>query len=466
MSEDPALTTIFVNRRATKRKLRKSRLVVVEGPEAGGRLEIASERVTIGRSLICDLVLTDTSVSGTHCEIVANEAGFLLRDLRSSNGTSVGGVRVREAWLEPGAALKLGHTVVRFEVGSGTIEIDLSRQEQFFELIGHSVRMREIFAVLEKVAAADLTVLVRGETGTGKELVARAIHRASKRAQRPLVVQDCSAIAANLVESTLFGHERGSFTGAADRRRGCFEHADGGTLFLDEIGELDLNLQPKLLRALETHEVQRVGGSRTVPVDVRVVAATNRDLRQMVNEGRFREDLYYRLSVVHVDLPPLRERPEDIPALVQQFLEESTKRGPDPEGAHFTISSDAMLKLQAYPWPGNVRELKNTIERAVSLADATELGMQDLLPASQKTPPIFLPGGTAEQFVENETPFKDAKQKVVDAFEVQYIKALLDKHGDNISRSARAAGLTRYHLRELAKRYGLRGEMGGHSDED
>ncbi|MDH3728996.1 MAG: sigma 54-interacting transcriptional regulator, partial [Myxococcales bacterium] len=427
MSEDPALTTIFVNRRATKRKLRKSRLVVVEGPEAGGRLEIASERVTIGRSLICDLVLTDTSVSGTHCEIVANEAGFLLRDLRSSNGTSVGGVRVREAWLEPGAALKLGHTVVRFEVGSGTIEIDLSRQEQFFELIGHSVRMREIFAVLEKVAAADLTVLVRGETGTGKELVARAIHRASKRAQRPLVVQDCSAIAANLVESTLFGHERGSFTGAADRRRGCFEHADGGTLFLDEIGELDLNLQPKLLRALETHEVQRVGGSRTVPVDVRVVAATNRDLRQMVNEGRFREDLYYRLSVVHVDLPPLRERPEDIPALVQQFLEESAKRGPDPEGAHFTISSDAMLKLQAYPWPGNVRELKNTIERAVSLADATELGMQDLLPASQKTPPIFLPGGTAEQFVENETPFKDAKQKVVDAFEVQYIKALLDK---------------------------------------
>ncbi len=466
MSEDPALTTVFVDRKATKRKLRKSRLAVVEGPEAGRRLEIAKERVTIGRSLICDLVLTDTSVSGTHCEIVAGEAGFLLRDLGSSHGTSVGGVRVREAWLEPGAALKLGQTVVRFEVGSGTIEIDLSRQEQFFELIGHSVRMREIFAVLEKVAAADLTVLIRGETGTGKELVARAIHRASKRAQRPLVVQDCSAIPANLIESTLFGHERGSFTGAADRRRGCFEHADGGTLFLDEIGELDISLQPKLLRVLETHEVQRVGGSRTIPVDVRVVAATNKDLRQMINEGSFREDLYYRLSVVHVDLPPLRERPEDIPALVQQFLEESAKRGAHPEGVRFTISRDAMMKLQAYPWPGNVRELKNTIERAVSLADATELGIQDLLPASQKTPPIFLPGGTAEQFVENETPFKDAKQKVVDAFEVQYIKALLDKHGDNISRSARAAGLTRYHLRELAKRYGLRGETGGRSDED
>jgi transcriptional regulator with GAF, ATPase, and Fis domain len=465
VNDDPALTTVFVDRKATKRKLRKSRLVVEQGPEAGNRLDIASERVTIGRSVICDLALTDEAVSGTHCEIVANEMGFLVRDLGSTNGTWVGGVRVREAWLEPGAALKLGGTVIRFERGSGSIEIDLSRREQFHDLIGHGVRMREIFAVLEKVAASDLTVLVRGETGTGKELVARAIHRASKRAQRPLVVQDCSAIPANLIESILFGHERGSFTGAADRKRGCFEVADGGTLFLDEIGELDLGLQPKLLRVLETHEVQRVGGTRMIPVDVRVVAATNRDLRQMVNEGTFREDLYYRLTVVQVDLPPLRERPEDIPALARQFLEESAKRGPQGQRTHYTISDDAMTKLQAYPWPGNVRELKNTIERAVSLADESELGMQDLLPASQKTPPMFFPGGTAEQFVENEIPFKDAKQRVVDAFEAQYLKALLDKHGDNISRSARAAGLTRYHLRELAKRYGLRGESEGEDDE-
>jgi transcriptional regulator with GAF, ATPase, and Fis domain len=235
---------------------------------------------------------------------------------------------------------------------------------------------------------------------------------------------------------------------------------------LDEIGELDISLQPKLLRVLETHEVQRVGGTRMIPVDVRVIAATNRDLRQMVNEGTFREDLYYRLSVVQVDLPPLRERPEDIPGLAHQFLEESAKRGPQGEDAHFTISNDAMVKLQAYPWPGNVRELKNTIERAVSLADGTELGMHDLLPASQKTPPMVFPGGTAEQFVDNDIPFKDAKQRIVDAFEAQYLKAVLDKHGDNISRSARAAGLTRYHLRELAKRYGLRGETNGPDDED
>jgi DNA-binding NtrC family response regulator len=186
----------------------------------------------------------------------------------------------------------------------------------------------------------------------------------------------------------------------------------------------------------------------------------------MVNEGTFREDLYYRLSVVQVDLPPLRERPEDVAALAHQFLEESAKRGHHGEDARFTITRDAMTKLQTYPWPGNVRELKNTIDRAVSLADGTELGMQDLLPASQKTPPVFFPGGTAEQFVDNEIPFKDAKQKVVDAFEAQYLKAVLDKHGDNISRSARAAGLTRYHLRELAKRYGLRGEINGPDDED
>jgi transcriptional regulator with GAF, ATPase, and Fis domain len=277
--------------------------------------------------------------------------------------------------------LRIGNTVIRFEHGSGSIEIDLSRREQFYDLVGHGVRMREIFAVLEK-----------GETGTGKELVARAIHRASKRSQRPLVVQDCSAIPANLIESILFGHERGSFTGAADRKRGCFEVADGGTLFLDEIGELDISLQPNLLRVLETREVQRVGGTRMIPVDVRVVAATNRDLRQMVNEGTFREDLYYRLSVVQVDLPPLRERTEDIPELARQFLEESSKRGHHGEGEHFTITRDAMHKLQAYPWPGNVRELKNTIERAVSLADQTELGMHDLLPASQKTPPVVFPG--------------------------------------------------------------------------
>ncbi len=457
-TDEPALTTIFVDQRPARRKLQKSRVVVVQGPDEGKELVIDRERVTIGRSVICDLVLSDQAVSGTHCEIVVTEKGFLLRDLDSTNGTLVADLRIREIWLRSGTDLEVGQSVLRFESATGHVDIEVSRRERFYDIVGKSVRMREVFAVLEKVATADLTVLVRGETGTGKELVARAIHRASPRAKMPLVVQDCSAIPENLIETTLFGHERGAFTGATERHRGSFEQAEGGTIFLDEIGELDLSLQPKLLRVLENREVKRVGGDRTIPVNVRVVAATNRDLRQMVNEGRFREDLYYRLSVVQVELPPLRERPEDIPLLVREFLEELSKRR-FPEGeAPFKVAADAMARLQSFHWPGNIRELKNTVERAASLADGHELTVRDLLPHSQKTPPEPLPGGTAERFVDEGLPFKEAKQRVLDTFEATYLKVLLDKHGGNVTRSAQAAGLTRYHLRELAKRYGIRGD--------
>jgi len=406
--------------------------------------------------VICDLVLADKAVSGTHFEIVASEQGFLLRDLDSTNGTFIGDMRVREVWIKPGTVVRLGQSQLRYEPEKGVVDIDLSSDDRFFELLGKSVRMREIFATLAKVGPTELTVLIRGETGTGKELVARAIHRASRRAAASLVVQDCSSIPKDLIESTLFGHERGAFTGATERHRGSFEQADGGTIFLDELGELDLALQPKLLRVLENREIKRVGGDRTIPVNVRVVAATNRDLRQMVNEGTFREDLYYRLSVVSIDLPPLRERPEDVPLLVEHFLADMSSRRWPGEGRRMTISSEAMKRLQSFAWPGNIRELKNTVERAASLADGMELGVRDLLPSSQKTPPLPLPGGNAEQFVEDGLPFKEAKQRVLDAFEAAYLKALLDKNAGNVTRSANAAGLTRYHLRELAKRYGIR----------
>jgi transcriptional regulator with GAF, ATPase, and Fis domain len=454
--EKPALTTIFVDERAQKRRLKKARLVVVEGPDKGKDLTMERERVTVGRSLICDLVLGDKAVSGTHFEVVASERGFLLRDLDSRNGTFASDLRVREVWIKPGAVIRAGQSHVRFDTSEGSIDIELSAQDRFHELIGSSVRMREIFATLEKVSPTELTVLVRGETGTGKELVARAVHRASRRASQPLVVQDCSAIPHNLVESTLFGHERGAFTGATDRHRGSFEQADGGTIFLDELGELDLALQPKLLRVLENREIKRVGGDRPIPVNVRVVAATNRDLRQMVNEGKFREDLYYRLSVVAMELPPLRERPEDVPLIVQHLLEDLGTRLGGGSKKSFTVAADAMARLKGYPWPGNVRELKNTVERAASLADGLELGVRDLMPSSQKTPALSAAGGNAEQFVEEGLPFKEAKQKVLDVFVAAYLKALLDKHGGNVTRSANAAGLTRYHLRELAKRFGIR----------
>jgi transcriptional regulator with GAF, ATPase, and Fis domain len=451
------LTTVFVDAKATKRRLKKAKLTVLDGPSAGSELEIDKELVTIGRSLICDLVLGDKSVSGTHCELIAKEKGFLLKDLDSTNGTKIGELQIREIWLRPGTVVTIGKTRVKFESLEGEVEIDLSKDDRYFDLVGNSVRMREIFAVLQKIAPTELTVLVRGETGTGKELVARAIHRGSHRKEKPLVVQDCSAIPSNLIESTLFGHERGSFTGATDRHRGSFEQANGGTIFLDEIGELEMSLQPKLLRVLENREIKRVGGDKVIPVDVRVVAATNRDLRQMVNEGTFREDLYYRLSVVQVELPPLRERGEDIPLLVDAFLQEFSKRNfPDDPSKLFTVADDAMTKLKSYPWPGNIRELKNTVERGASLGDGPELTIRDLMPTSQKTPAQPLPGGNAEQFVEDEVPFKEAKQKVLDTFEAGYLKALLDKHGHNVTRSAQAAGLTRYHLRELAKRYGVR----------
>lgn len=452
-----AITTVFVDERAQKRRLRRSKLVVVsEGPDRGRELVIERECVTIGRSVICDLVLSDKAVSGTHFEIVATEKGVILRDMGSTNGSFCGDLRIREVWLRPGALIRAGQTMLRYDTIDGSIEFDLSREERFFDLVGRSVRMREIFATLEKISPTDLTVLVRGETGTGKELVARAIHHGSRRATQPLVVQDCGAIPKDLIESTLFGHEKGAFTGATDRHRGSFELADGGTIFLDEIGELDISLQPKLLRVLENREIRRVGGDRTIPVNVRVVAATNRDLRQMVNDGTFREDLFYRLSVVQVELPSLRDRAEDIALLVPSFLEDLSSRRFPGEDRRYTVTPEALARLQAYAWPGNIRELKNTVERAASLADSTELTVRDLTPTSQKTPPQPLPGGNADRFVEENLPFKEAKQRVVDAFEAAYLKALLDKHGGNITRSALAAGLTRYHLRELAKRYGIR----------
>jgi transcriptional regulator with GAF, ATPase, and Fis domain len=462
VSDNAGFTTIFVDERATKRKLRRTKLVIAQGPDKGKEFVIEKERITIGRSVICDVPLNDKAVSGTHFEIVANEKGMIVRDLDSTNGTFVGDVRVREVWLKQGMSIRAGQSVLRFDNSLGEVEIDLSANDRFYDLVGKSVKMREIFATLEKIAKSDITVLVRGETGTGKELVSRAVHRASPRKNGPLVVQDCGAIPKDLIESVLFGHEKGSFTGATDRHKGCFEQADGGTIFLDEIGELDITLQPKLLRVLENREFRRVGGDKTIPVDVRVVAATNRDLRQMVNDGTFREDLYYRLSVVQVEIPPLRDRPEDVPMLVRTFLDEFTKRRFAGEtGKTFTVTPDAMSRLTAYPWPGNVREMKNTIERAASLADGLELGVQDFMPGSQKTAPITLPsaGGSAgvEAFIEGDVPFKEAKQQILDAFEAVYLKALLDKHGGNVTRSANAAGLTRYHLRELAKRYGIRG---------
>jgi transcriptional regulator with GAF, ATPase, and Fis domain len=454
-----ALTAVLNDSGVQGRRLRLSRLLVVDGPDRGKELSIERERATVGRSLICDLVLNDKAVSGTHFEIQAAEHGFILRDLESTNGTYCGDVQVREAWIKHGQTIRAGQTVLRFEPLDATVEIDTSARDSFHELVGKSLRMREIFALLERVAPTELTVLVRGETGTGKELVARALHRGSKRSAHSLVVQDCSAIARELVESTLFGHEKGSFTGAVDRKIGCFEQAERGTIFLDEVGELDISLQPKLLRVLETRTIKRVGGTKEIPIDVRVVAATNRDLRKMVSQGTFREDLYYRLGVVTCELPSLRERPDDIPALVHSFLEQIALRRFPGEDKRFEVAPEAMQRLLAYSWPGNVRELRNTVERGASLAESTRLEIPDLLPSATRMGSELVSSASASQYVDDGLPFKEAKQRVLDQFEAAYLKSLLDKHGGNVTRSAQAAGLTRYHLRELAKRFGIRGTV-------
>ena len=459
--KDPAVTTIFDGGRPTVKQLRKSKLVIVSGPEAGREVELTKQAVSGGRSIINDIKLTDKAVSGTHFEIIGDDDGYRLVDLGSTNGTFVNELRIRDVWLRPGMTFRVGHTELRFQPLDDVVEIELSSSDRFGSVIGSSVKMREVFATLEKVAASDLTVMVSGETGTGKELVARGIHDNSLRRNKSFVVLDCGAIPKELIESTLFGHEKGAFTGAVGQHKGCFEQATGGTIFLDEIGELDIGLQPKLLRVLENRELKRVGGDRTIKIDVRVIAATNRDLRAMVNEGTFREDLYFRLSVIHVENPPLRERKEDIPQLVHHFLAEVARR----RGMSMSFSVDAMSALMSHRWPGNVRELRNVVERAASLCDGPTISRADLslgrssLAAGEASlasvsgessgwdPALLEPGVT----------FKDAKQKVLDGFEHAYLGRLLTRNKGNITRSAHEAGLTRYHLRELLKRHKLAG---------
>lgn len=432
---------------AERYTLPKYRLRVLSGPDAGLEKVFDRRLVYVGTAPDNDLVLDDPSVSRNHLKIDGERTGYRVRDLESKNGTWFAGARLVEAVLGPSAVLRLGQTELQFEQLAELHEVALSRDPQFGQLLGQSPEMREIFALLARAAPTDATMLVEGESGTGKELVAEAIHQHSKRAQGPFVVFDCSAIQHDLVESELFGHVKGSFTGAVQNRKGALAEADGGTLFLDEIGELDLDLQPKLLRAIEKREVKPVGSNDRQVVDVRIVAATNRDLAQMVKDGTFREDLYYRLAVIQVALPPLRRRKADIPLLVGHFLADAQARHPRP-GA-LTLSFETMQQLQAYPWPGNVRELRNQIERAAVLSDGKELHVRLDVPAEATAPTLSTPDAAYE------LPFKDAKARLVAAFEREYWQRALDRHAWNVSAAARATGLHRKSLEYLIKKLDL-----------
>lgn len=465
-SQDLGLRTVFVDNRATSRQLRKAKLVIVEGEQKGKEFSISKTKTFVGRSPVNDIVVKDTSISSTHFELRAEEEGLLLRDMGSTNGTLLGGCRIREVFLAPNTTFRAGNTTFSFQPGDEVVEIPLSTDEHFQGVIGRSVAMREVFATLAKVSPSELTCLIEGDTGTGKERIARAIHDASRRSSKPYVVLDCSSIPKDLMESYVFGHEKGAFTGAVSQSKGAFEQANGGTLFMDEIGELDLSLQPKLLRVLENREFKRVGGTQVVRTDVRVIAATNRDLRQMVNEGTFREDLYFRLGVINIGLPSLRERREDIPLLVESFLADVGSRRPDQPKLRLT--ADALEMLLSYAWPGNVRELKNVIERAGSLANESTIERSDLQLSHPMSSSARAQASVQIQVKEPDSnevshitvdlnlAYKDGKQVVLDAYEYDYLKKLITEFDGNISQASKQAGLTRFHLRELLKKHDLK----------
>ena len=456
------LKTEFVDDRATSRELHKAKLVVVDGPNEGDEYTIDGSSTYVGRSAVNDITIEeDQSISSTHFEIKAEEDGFVLRDVGSTNGTKLGGCLIKEVYLSPNVSFRAGNTTFKIEPLDEVVEIPLSEDEHFHGVIGRSPAMREVFATLKKVAPSELTCLIEGETGTGKERVARAIHDASRRKDEPYVVLDCSAIPKDLMESYVFGHEKGAFTGAVEQKTGAFEQAEGGTLFMDEVGELDLSLQPKLLRVLENREFKRVGGTKTHKADVRVIAATNRDLREQVNTEGFREDLYFRLSVIEIDLPALKERREDIPLLVEHFLDDVAERRPDRP--RMRLTADAMDMLMKYSWPGNVRELQNVIRRAANLADGESIERPDLQlsgdmasAVSMDDEPERVDDDHTRLTVDLTQEFKEAKQDLLDGFEREYLARMYEEYDENISQASEEAGLTRYHFRELLKKHDLK----------
>jgi transcriptional regulator with GAF, ATPase, and Fis domain len=422
-------------------------LIVLDGPDRGLRQRLGPGVIRVGAGPAADIRLTDPTVSRVHCTLELKPGGIRIVDLGSTNGVVVHGVRVEAGVLTGGSTITIGSTTMRVDVTGDGVRVEVSPVDCFGDVLGGSVEMRRLYAVLDRIAPTDTTMLIQGETGTGKDAVARAVHAASRRSSKPFVAIDCGAIAETLIESELFGHVRGAFSGAVQERRGLFEEASGGTLFLDEIGELPLALQPKLLRALETREVRPVGGNASRRVDVRVLAATNRPLASAVNAGTFREDLYYRLAVVEVALPPLRERREDIPMLAQSFHEQLA--GPGQPG----LPPNVVASLTARAWPGNVRELRNYIERSISLGWAESSAARP----THERPAVAAPPAL-DALVSTELPLKEARARWTTQFELLYATALLRKTGGNVTRAAELAGVARRSFQRLMAGAAMRSE--------
>jgi DNA-binding NtrC family response regulator len=421
------------------------RVTATQGPGQGAAFALTQSLATVGRHETNDLVLADPGVSGVHLELTRDGERVHMRDAGSTNGTWLGGHRIVDAVLAPGAEVVVGGTTLRFDIDGAAAPAARSELTSFGALVGESDSMRELFATLERISAKNLSVLVQGETGTGKEEVARAIHAASARAKEPFVVIDATSLPETLAEALLFGYEKGAFTGATERRAGFFEAASGGTVFIDEIGELPQGLQSKFLRVLERHEITRVGGHTPVRVDVRVLAATNRDLRNEIERGRFREDLFFRLAQVRVTVPALRDRPEDLPILCRKLLTDAK--------VDVMIAQDALQHLCAQKWPGNVRELKNVLLRAAALAQEGIIKRSDV--AGEGT---GFRGTVGERnALDLSGKFSDAKDRAIERFEQAYLSALMRRCAGNLSKASREADVARHHLRELLKKRGLYG---------
>jgi DNA-binding NtrC family response regulator len=452
MSERPQeQETVVFEFAALPASIRRTRfrLKQEDGPQ---ELVTSEPRVVIGSGPSADFLVPDATVSRLHCEIVADDSGYLIRDLGSTNGTVIGGVRVKESYLASAARIRAGRATIRFSLLDNADEVALYPDISFGEMVARSAAMRALFSRLARVAKRDTTLLLEGESGTGKELAARAVHAASQRRTGPFVVVDCSAIPRNLVEAELFGHVKGAFTGATQTRPGKFVAAQGGTIFLDEIGELDLDMQPRLLRVLERREVHPVGATAPVPVDVRVISATNRNLRREVNNRTFREDLFYRLAVTSATLPPLRERTEDIPLLIDHFLAQHSAK----DGFKYELDRHTRRRLHERPWPGNIRELRNAVEELVVLGEESEQPESASLPSGAVTLGIepHTPSGAGSSCAI--ASFKEEKARLISTFEADYLKRLLQIHRNNFSASAMSAGLDRVHFLRLLDKHSLR----------
>ncbi len=436
-------------------------LEVATGPEQGKRLEVGSGRLLVGTSPACDLVLTDERVSRRHLALSIEGALLRVEDLSSTNGTFTNELRITGAYLKGGETITVGKTLLLVSAAPAVPD-KTPRAVAFGRVLGTSSAMQRVYAMARKLAASDIPCTIEGETGTGKEQLAEAIHEMSPRAKGPFIVFDCTAVPGNLMESALFGHEKGSFTGASGARQGVFEQANNGTLFIDEIGDLDLALQPKLLRAIQRGEVQRVGGNGWIKTNVRILAATRRDLDREVQDGRFRDDLFFRLAVARIELPALRERGGDVELLARSFWASlGPSVGPFP--------NEFLERYRGHPWPGNVRELLNTVVRWQALG---EMGLEpreedapDRLRASE---PATATGPTAAhdpsdapvpsmrpkddfvaRLIRDDVPFSKARQLAALDFERRYVKSVLEKFGGNVTKAAQASGIGRRYFHML-----------------